>query len=359
MEVGGVPLQENGQPAALGLHGLGHGGIRVAAHPRASGVQRQGFPVDTVEQQPSVGRDVGAGQGEHFLGFLHAVHLWIYQPAQGGEREAQRECEMFRPIYPARPGKTRQAGNQQTSGNEKRPCGQSLEVEGRVIIGGQQRQVVIEDDEKTASFVGKAFGQAGFRTCHVADGEEGLARATTEPFDAAVIDIMLPRLDGFAVIDGIRKGGVKFPIIVLSAKDSVESKIRGLETGADDYLAKPFSVSELVARVQAMLRRASAAAEATTLTVADITLDIASRRVHRGGVRIELQPLEFQLLEYLMRNKGRVVSRMTIMEHVWDYNFDTQTNIVESRVCRLREKIDKAFDRKLIRTVRGFGYVIE
>lgn len=221
------------------------------------------------------------------------------------------------------------------------------------------RILIIEDDEKTASFVGKAFGQAGFRTCHVADGEEGLARATTEPFDAAVIDIMLPRLDGFAVIDGIRKGGVKFPIIVLSAKDSVESKIRGLETGADDYLAKPFSVSELVARVQAMLRRASAAAEATTLTVADITLDIASRRVHRGGVRIELQPLEFQLLEYLMRNKGRVVSRMTIMEHVWDYNFDTQTNIVESRVCRLREKIDKAFDRKLIRTVRGFGYVIE
>ena len=221
------------------------------------------------------------------------------------------------------------------------------------------RILIVEDDEKTAGFVGKAFEQAGFRTCHVADGEEGLARATTEPFDAAVIDIMLPRLDGFAVIDGIRKAGVKFPIIVLSAKDSVESKIRGLETGADDYLAKPFSVSELVARVQALLRRASAAAEATTLTVADLTLDIASRRVHRGDVRIELQPLEFQLLEYLMRNKGRVVSRMTIMEHVWDYNFDTQTNIVESRVCRLREKIDKAFDRKLIRTVRGFGYVIE
>ncbi len=221
------------------------------------------------------------------------------------------------------------------------------------------RILIIEDDMKTASFVEKAFQQAGFRTCHVADGEDGLAKATTEPFDVAVIDIMLPKLDGFGVIEGIRKAGLKFPIIVLSARDSVESKIRGLEKGGDDYLAKPFSVSELVARVQALIRRATSAAETTMLIIEDLTLDIPSRRVYRGGVRIELQPLEFQLLEYLMRNKGRVVSKTTIMEHVWDYDFDTQTNIVESRVCRLRDKIDKAFDHKLIKTVRGFGYVIE
>jgi DNA-binding response OmpR family regulator len=221
------------------------------------------------------------------------------------------------------------------------------------------RILIIEDDLKTAGFVSKAFQQAGFKTCHVADGLEGLAKGLTEPFDVAVIDIMLPKLDGLSVIEGIRKAGITFPIIVLSAKNSVESKIQGLEKGGDDYLAKPFSVAELLARVQALLRRTASTAESTTLTAEDLTLDISSRRVSRAGVRINLQPLEFQLLEYLIRNKGRVVSQTTIMEHVWDYDFDTQTNIVESRVCRLREKIDKDFERKLIKTVRGFGYVIE
>ena len=221
------------------------------------------------------------------------------------------------------------------------------------------RILIVEDDMKTAGFVEKAFQQSGFRTCHVADGLEGFAKATTEPFDVAVVDLMLPKLDGLSLIEGVRKAGVKFPIIVLSAKDTVESKIQGLEKGGDDYLAKPFSVAELLARVQALLRRSASATETTTLSVDDLTLDIPSRRVHRGGVRIELQPLEYQLLEYLMRNKGRVVSQTTIMEHVWEYDFDTQTNIVESRVCRLREKIDKAYERKLIKTVRGFGYVIE
>jgi DNA-binding response OmpR family regulator len=221
------------------------------------------------------------------------------------------------------------------------------------------RILIVEDDKKTAGFVEKAFQQAGFRTCHVSDGLEGLAKATTEPFDVAVVDIMLPKLDGLSVIEGVRRAGIKFPIIVLSAMDSVESKVQGLEKGGDDYLAKPFSITELLARVQALLRRSASSMETTTLTVEDLTLDIPSRRVYRGGVRIDLQPLEYQLLEYLMRNKGRVVSRTTIMEHVWEYDFDTQTNIVESRVCRLREKIDKAYDRKFIRTVRGFGYVIE
>jgi DNA-binding response OmpR family regulator len=221
------------------------------------------------------------------------------------------------------------------------------------------RILIVEDDMKTAGFVAKAFQEAGFRTCHAADGLEGLAKGMTEPFDVAVIDIMLPKLDGLRVIEGIRKAGIQFPIIVLSAKNSVESKIQGLEKGGDDYLAKPFSVAELLARVQALLRRSASTAESTTLTVEDLTLDILSRRVYRAGVRINLQPLEFQLLEYLIRNKGRVVSQTTIMEHVWDYDFDTQTNIVESRVCRLREKIDKDYERKLIKTVRGFGYVIE
>ena len=221
------------------------------------------------------------------------------------------------------------------------------------------RILIVEDDFKTADFVEKAFRQSGFRTCHAPDGEEGLYKATSEPFDVAVIDIMLPKLDGLSLIEKIRAAKIKFPIIVLSAKDSVDSKIAGLEKGGDDYLAKPFSVAELVARVQALLRRASSAAEATTFTVDDLTLDIVSRRVYRAGTRIDLQPLEFQLLEYLMRNKGRVVSRTTILEHVWEYDFDTGTNIVESRVCHLRDKIDKPFGKPLIKTVRGFGYVIE
>lgn len=221
------------------------------------------------------------------------------------------------------------------------------------------RLLIIEDDLKTAGFVEKAFNEAGFRTCHVADGEEGIAIGTTEPFDAAIIDIMLPKIDGFKVIEALRQADCKYPIIALSAKGSVENKIKGLEKGGDDYLSKPFSVAELVARVQALLRRSTASPEATVLRVGDLKLDIVTRRVYRGDVRIELQPLEFQLLEYLMRNKGRVVSKSTIMEHVWNYDFDTQTNIVESRVCHLREKIDKPFEPKLIKTVRGFGYVIE
>ena len=219
--------------------------------------------------------------------------------------------------------------------------------------------LIVEDDMKTAGFVEKAFQQAGFVTCHVTDGENALAKATTEDFDVAVVDLMLPKLDGLSVIEGIRNAGRKFPIIVLSAKGSVESKIKGLETGGDDYMSKPFSITELLARVQALLRRSSSTPDSMILTVEDLTLDIVSRRVHRGRDRIELQPLEFQLLEYLMRNRGRVVSKTTIMEHVGGYDFDTQTNIVESRVCRLRDKIDKPYDRKLVKTVRGFGYVIE
>ena len=221
------------------------------------------------------------------------------------------------------------------------------------------RILLIEDDVQTAEFVSRGLAQAGFRTCHAADGLEGLLKARTESFDLAVIDIMLPKLDGFSVIEEIRAAKLTLPIIVLSARDSVESKIKGLEKGGDDYLAKPFSFAELLARIQALLRRAASTAEPTRLVVGDLTLDLISRKVTRAGQPIDLQPLEFQLLEYLMRNRGRVVSKTTILEHVWEYNFDTQSNIVEAGVFRLREKIDKPFDTKMIRTVRGFGYVLE
>ena len=221
------------------------------------------------------------------------------------------------------------------------------------------RILIVEDDLKTAEYIAQGLQQAGFRTCHAADGLDGLFKAKTEPFDLAVVDIMMPKLDGFSVIEEIRAAGLKLPIIVLSAKDSVENKIKGLEKGSDDYLAKPFSFAELLARIQALLRRANSVAEPTSLVYRDLTLDLLRRKVSRGGEEILLQPLELQLLEYLMRNHGRVVSKTTILEHVWEYNFDTQSNIVEAGIFRLREKIDKPFEKKLIHTVRGFGYVLE
>jgi DNA-binding response OmpR family regulator len=218
--------------------------------------------------------------------------------------------------------------------------------------------LIIEDDAATAEFVSGAFKQVGYVTMHVADGESGLAAALHGPYDAAVVDIMLPRLDGLEVIRRVRAAGRPLPIIVLSARGSVDAKIRGLEAGGDDYLAKPFSVAELVARVQALLRRTSRTDEATVLKVEDLVMDLVTHRVTRAGKPIDLQPLEYQLLEYLMRNKGRVVTRNTILDRVWNYSFDPHTNVVESRVYHLREKIDRRFDRKLIRTVRGFAYVL-
>ena len=184
-------------------------------------------------------------------------------------------------------------------------------------------------------------------------------KAETEECDLAIIDIMLPGMDGFTLIEKLRADRITMPVIVLSAKNSVADKIRGLQNGGDDYLVKPFSFSELVARIQALLRRAGSSAESSTLTVGDLVIDLLSRKVYRVSERIDIQPLEFSLLEYLVRNAGRVVSKTMIMEHVWEYNFDPQTNIVETRMCRLREKIDKPFPEKLIHTVRGFGYVME
>jgi two-component system OmpR family response regulator len=221
------------------------------------------------------------------------------------------------------------------------------------------RLLLIEDDVKTASFVTKGLRQNGYAIDHVADGETGLQMAVSEPYDAAIVDIMLPRLDGLRLISELRRKKNNLPVIILSARGSTNDRVKGLETGSDDYLTKPFAFSELLARVQALLRRASGASEATSLTVADLSMNLLSRQVTRGAAQIDLQPREFALLEYLMRNSGRVVSKTMIMEHVWDYNFDPHTNVVEACMCRLRDKIDKnPKNRKLIDTIRGVGYVI-
>jgi two-component system OmpR family response regulator len=169
---------------------------------------------------------------------------------------------------------------------------------------------------------------------------------------------MLPGLDGFSLIGRMRREKIMTPVIILSAKGAIDDRVKGLQIGGDDYLSKPFAFSELLARVQALIRRASGAKEPTRLSVGDLSIDMMSREVRRGGTKIDLQPLEYSLLEYLMRNQGRVVSKTMIMEHVWDYHFDPQTNVVEARICRLRDKVDKEFDAKLIHTVRGVGYVL-
>jgi two-component system OmpR family response regulator len=221
------------------------------------------------------------------------------------------------------------------------------------------RLLLVEDDFKIARFVAAGLREAGFAVDHATDGEEGLFLALNEPYDAAVIDLMLPKLDGLKLIDRIRRKGQSTPVLILSARRSVDDRVRGLTAGGDDYLVKPFAFSELLARVQALIRRATAVTAPSELRTADLLMDLAARKVYRGETEIDLQPLEFSLLEYLMRHAGRVVSKTMIMEHVWDYNFSPQTNVVEARICYLREKIDKPFEPKLIHTVRGVGYVLK
>lgn len=220
------------------------------------------------------------------------------------------------------------------------------------------RLLLIEDDIKIAHFIMKGLNEAGFRVEHAEDGEAGLAEATNGGYDAAIVDLMLPKLDGWSLIESLRERKIALPVLILSARRSVDDRVKGLQLGGDDYLTKPFAFTELLARVQALLRRANGNTEATSLTLHDLSLDLLARTVVRGGQKINLQPREFSLLEYLMRNAGRVVSKTMIMERVWDYNFDPQTNVVEARVCRLRDKVDKGFDTQLIHTVRGLGYVL-
>jgi two-component system OmpR family response regulator len=221
------------------------------------------------------------------------------------------------------------------------------------------RILLVEDDIKIASFIIKGLRSAGYAVDHASDGEEGLDLALTEPYDTAVIDIMLPKRDGLSLIKQLREQKVNTPALILSAKGSVDDRVKGLETGADDYLTKPFAFSELLARVQALIRRASGVSDPTRLTVGDLSVNLLTREVIREGKNIVLQPLEFSLLEYLMRHAGRIVSKTMIMEHVWDYHFDPQTNVVEARISRLRDKIDNGFEKKLIHTIRGVGYVLK
>jgi DNA-binding response OmpR family regulator len=220
------------------------------------------------------------------------------------------------------------------------------------------RILLVEDDERTAEFVEKGLTQAGYSVEKTGDGLAGLQAASAADFDVIVADLMMPGMDGLAMIEAIRKRKVTTPVIILSARRSVDDRIRGLHAGGDDYLPKPFSFSELLARIQALMRRASQVAEPTSLSAGDLHLDLLTREVRRAGRLIELQPREFALLEYLLRNTGRVVSKTMIMEHVWDYHFDPRTNVVEARISRLRDKIDRPFAYPLIHTLRGVGYVL-
>jgi two-component system, OmpR family, response regulator len=221
------------------------------------------------------------------------------------------------------------------------------------------RVLLVEDDPTIAAFVAKGLREAGFAVDEAADGETGLTLAREQKFDAAIVDVMLPRLDGLSLIDALRGRGIRTPVLILSAKRSVDDRVRGLQAGGDDYLTKPFAFAELLARVQALIRRSTGAAEPTTLTAGDLTLDLLTREVRRDGQLIELRPREYALLEYLLRHTGKVLTKTMILSHVWGYNFDPNTNVVDVLVSRLREKIDRSFEPKLIHTVRGVGYVLK
>jgi two-component system, OmpR family, response regulator len=217
------------------------------------------------------------------------------------------------------------------------------------------RVLVVEDDAKIASFVTRGLKQAGYAVDHASDGEAGLALAESTDYDAAIIDVMLPKLDGISLVRRLRLSRRLTPILFLSAKSSVDDRVRGLQSGGDDYLTKPFAFSELLARVQALIRRASSSPEATKLVAGDVTLDLVTREVTCGGRPVDLQPREFSLLAFLLRHAGRPVSKTMILEHVWDYSFDPQTNVVDVVMSRLRARIDS--DHERIETIRSVGYV--
>jgi two-component system OmpR family response regulator len=221
------------------------------------------------------------------------------------------------------------------------------------------RILLVEDDVKIASFIAEGLKEAGFAVDHAGDGEDGLDLALTGSYDAAVVDIMLPKRDGLALIEELRRQQVNTPVLILSAKRSLDDRVKGLQRGGDDYLIKPFAFAELLARLQALIRRASGVSEPSTLTVGDLSINLITREVIRGGKKIDLQPREFALLEYLMRNTGRVISKIMILEHVWGYDFDPGTNVVEAQICKLRDKIDMERQTNLIHTIRKVGYVLK
>ncbi len=219
------------------------------------------------------------------------------------------------------------------------------------------RALVVEDDQKIASFIRKGLQENSFAVDHASDGESGLVLTQTVDYDVMILDLMLPKLDGLSFLKTVRAENTSVPIIILSAKNSVQDRVNGLQLGADDYLTKPFAFSELLARVQALLRRRTQAEEPTKISVGDLKIDLLTRQVTRGENEYELQPREFSLLEFLARNSGRVITKTMILEHVWDYAFDPQTNVVDVLVSRLRNKIDK--EKTLIHTIRGVGYVLK
>jgi DNA-binding response OmpR family regulator len=221
------------------------------------------------------------------------------------------------------------------------------------------RLLLVEDDRKIASFIVKGMRQAGMAVDHALDGEEALDFIRAAPYDAAIVDVMLPKLDGLSFVEEIRREKNNTPVLILSAKRSLDDRVRGIQKGGDDYLVKPFAFTELLVRVQALIRRSSGTTEPTSLTVGDLTIDLLKRTAYRADEEIDLQPREFALLEYLMRNTDRPISKTMILEHIWDFHFDPQTNVVDVLVCRLRSKIDRDFPVKMIQTIRGIGYALK
>ncbi len=220
------------------------------------------------------------------------------------------------------------------------------------------RILAIEDDATVAGFLKKRLGEDGHRVDHAADGQDGLRLASANDYEVMIVDRMLPGLDGLTVIQTVRSGGDQTPILILSALGEVDDKVRGLKAGGDDYLVKPFAYSELMARVESLVRRFSSREERTSLQIADLKMDLLSREVARDDQDSDLKPREFLLLEYLMRHAGQILTRTMLLEAVWDYHFDPQTNVIDVHISRLRQKVDRAFDQPLIHTIRGAGYVL-
>ncbi len=220
------------------------------------------------------------------------------------------------------------------------------------------RILVVEDEKKVAGFIKKGLEEETYAVDVAVDGEEGFAMAEANQYDLIVLDLMLPKIDGLEVLTRCRENKISTPIILLTAKDSVEDKVTGLNKGADDYLTKPFAFSELLARIRSLLRRGQGETK-TVLSLADLSLDMVSHKVNRNGQEVELTGKEYSLLEYFMRNQGKVLTRTMIAEHVWDYNFDTFTNVIDVYINHLRKKIDKDHPKKLLHTLRGVGYVLK
>jgi two-component system OmpR family response regulator len=226
-------------------------------------------------------------------------------------------------------------------------------------LNGPMRALVVEDDSEVAAYLVKGLTEHGYTVDHAEDGKNGLFLATSEDYDVMVVDRMLPEFDGLAIVKSVRAAGKTTPMLILSALGEVQDRVEGLRAGGDDYLTKPFAFTELLARLEALVRRATdSTSTETELRVGDLELDLLSRAAKRAGKVIELQPREFRLLEYLMRNAGQVVTRTMLLEHVWDYHFDPQTNVIDVQISRLRSKIDKGHEQPLLRTVRGAGYMI-